>query len=637
MPSLHAFFVAINAYPDPHHVLEGCVSDMQQFHDYLAAHCQQLGLTFRPLVLTDQQATRAKLIAGFRHFEAAEAGDQCLFFYAGHGSRSEAPEMFWTLHPDKKMESIVCFDSRQPGGHDLMDKELSYLVWAAMEGKDMPMITITDCCHSGRLRDITETGRVRQIRDVGAALAAAQFWGIDHYQKDDSGQKSPPQGRRVHLAAARDVETAKEVSVGGQSRGIFTYCLVQALQATGPLVSYAELANRVQLRVRANMADQSPQLEATLAADKHLRFLSAASDSGRQPYLLSFNRNIGWTVNAGAIHGLNAGDPDSRTVLELLDDRNPVTVTEVGPGSSRVEGMDGRDQKLVYPAVVVRRAMPKWEMAPAPGSDPAAIVALQQAAAQRPSDIFRIGSENGRADFVIQARDNTLALTRSQDPRPLFQRVQGYDPVAIKAFLAQLEVVANWRQVLELSNPYSSIADGEIVLSLYRIVDPGNLKNDAPVEPVDDHQPVVFAYADKNGQKQQPAFQLKLQNTGHRPLWVSLLYLGFDFSITNQLLPKQLLGPGEEAWAMDVSGGQVYQTIPLQVDPAFLAQGLHAIEEYFKLFICTEELSTDAFNQAGLAPDTGRASLTRGICLREEPKKPDWQARETMVRIVYEP
>lgn len=638
MPTLHAVFVAINKYPNPRHVLEGCVNDLTQFHDFLQVYSSQMGYNLRPLVLTDEQATRANFIDAFKHFQAAETGDQCLFFYAGHGARSAAPEIFWGLESDKMTESIVCYDSRQPGGYDLMDKEFSYLIWNAMQGKDMPLITVTDCCHSGRMRDLSdeEPARERQIREIGEGLLATEYLGFEHYKKDPNGQVSPPQGRRVHLGASRDTETAKEVFVNGGSRGIFTLCLVQALQAAGPLVSYSELVNRVQLRVRSNKPDQSPQLEATFAADRNLRFLSTAVDTGPRPYLVSYDKVNGWMVNAGAIQGFAAGDAENATLLEVQEDKRQIKITEVWPAAAKVEGMDGCDFTRVYPAVVIRRAIPKFEVMIASDSDQEAVVALRQMFDRGAWDLFRLSDQDTGADFIIRTRDKALILTRLHDQRPLFRPVPGYDEAAIKTFLNRLDTVAQWRQVLDLSNPHTSIGPEEIAIELYRVVEPGNEDNNARTELVDWHDPVTFANVFDKGQWHRPAFQLKLKNTGFRTLWVSVLYMGYDFSITNHFLPKEALVPGGEVWMRDLVEGQSFLTIPLQIDTPYLRQGLYAIEEYIKLLVSTGEFSTDGFEQAGLPPDTDEAPHRMAV-QRKLPEQRDWQAKEIFVNIVYDP
>src|SRR5690606_19368727 len=100
-------------------------------------------------VLENEAATRAGIIAGFDHFQSAVDGDSCLFFFAGHGSWFEAPEAFWDVESDRRNETLVCYDSRLEGGRDLIDKELSYLIWRATKDKDVHFLAVTDCCHSG--------------------------------------------------------------------------------------------------------------------------------------------------------------------------------------------------------------------------------------------------------------------------------------------------------------------------------------------------------------------------------------------------------------------------------------------------------------------------------------------------------
>jgi uncharacterized caspase-like protein len=99
--------------------------------------------------LQNERATRASIIAGFReHLASAGKDDVALFYYCGHGSQEPAPEEFWHLEPDRMDETLVCYDSRQPGQWDLADKELGKLIndLASRAGR---VLVILDCCHSG--------------------------------------------------------------------------------------------------------------------------------------------------------------------------------------------------------------------------------------------------------------------------------------------------------------------------------------------------------------------------------------------------------------------------------------------------------------------------------------------------------
>lgn len=637
MPSVYALLTAIDKYPNPRHVLDGCVNDLRHFQTYLETHCENTGLTLNVQVLTDEQVTRDALIAGFTHFQAAQAGDQCLFFYGGHGSRSKAPEAFWHLESDHQLDSLVCWDSRSEGGRDLMDKELSWLIWQAVKDKDIPFVSITDCCHSGILRDPEKKlVRKRDIKKVGSESTLEQYLGYTDYHKSARGELSPPRGRRIHLGAARDVETAKEASIGGIPRGAFTYCLVETLYESGSFLSYESLLGQVNLRVRRMVSEQSPQLESTEPEDKKLGFLSLIEASERAPYAIIRDKNDPhtWWLNAGAIHGISVGEPGNRTLLTLLEDQHVVEVTAVEPALSKVKGMDNYDPLRTYAAVMSRRAIPPYTLGIAPGSDPVGIAVVEAQLQKTKANLFNL-TRDKPGDFLLHAEDGALFLSRPHEYAPLFKRVPGYDEAAAIYFLQKLESVAAWRQVLDLHNPDTRIRDEEITLDLQRVTEAGNDHNDAPSEQVDWRvRPVQFPYLPKDGQWHQPGFKLKIKNTGYRTLWVSLLFLGDDFGISNVLLPKQALKPGEEASATDVVNGYPYFVIPLRLAQQHLPNGIHAIEECLKVMISTEEFNTDLFNQKGLPPDEGQPlQPMRDVGRIKEVETKDWRTLEIWVRI----
>lgn len=638
MPILHALLTAIDRYPDPKNALRGCVNDVRHLDDYLKNYCESMGYAYRPLILLDEQVTRQAIIDGFGHFQAAEKQDVCLFHYSGHGARCPSPKEFWVLEADHNLESIVCWDSRLPGGFDLMDKELSYLVWRAARQTDLPFVTIADCCHSGDFRSEPEKAQdlkmeivgARTPRDMGGALPADQFLGIEQYKRTESGQYSPPRGRRVHLAAARNTEYAKEVIARGQPRGIFTYCLIEALQSAGGLLTYADLLNRVNLRINNNVQEQSAQLGATFTEDRNLGFLFSPVDAERPAYLIAWDKNAAcWMLNAGALHGMPEGDPDNRTTLELADDGRRVNVEKVLPNRSQISGMDGYDTKLVYVARVKKLAAPKLALVFAPGSDPEGVDLLSGLIQSRDAGLFRLVDSTPDDGYRIHAWDGAFFLSRAHDAMPLFQRVSGYDETAALSFIQNLARVAAWRHLLDLNNPCTGIQPREILLELYRVTEPGNDSDDAPAELTDwQAGPTVYSYGSAG---QKPAFRLKLRNAGHRSLWVSMLYLGSNFSVTNQLLPKVLLEPEQEAWAEEIYKGHVYRTIPLRIDEAQLRQGITSVDEYIKILISTEELNTDVYFQKGLAADT---TPTRLAGRQETPETRDWSAKTIWVRVV---
>lgn len=635
MPTVYAFLTAIDKYPNPRHVLEGCVRDLQHFQSYLEAHCKQAGLDLKLLTLTDERATREAVIAGFNHFQAAQEGDQCLFFYGGHGSRSAAPAAFWHLESDHHLDSLVCWDSRTEGGRDLMDKELSWLIWQVTKDKNIPFITITDCCHSGSLRETeVEAVRNRDIRKVGEGVSLEHYLGYADYLKGSKGELSPPLGRRIHLGAARDVETAKEAKIEGIPRGAFTYCLVDILFQAGSFLSYESLMGQANLRVRRLVSEQSPQLESTLVEDKKLGFLSLSPATERAPFSIIRDKYNVWWLNAGSIHGIRVGEADNRTLLALLEDQHVVEVIETEPSQSKIKGMEAYDPMRTYAAVMKRRPIPAYKLGIASGSDSAGIEAVSLQLEKQKTNLFTLNPDQ-TGDFLLHAKDGALFLSRTYDYWPLFKRVEGYNSEAAIYFLQKLETIAAWRQALDLHNPNTQIRDEEITLDLQRVTEAGNDSNDAPTEGVDWRAaPVPFPYLNKDGVWHQPGFKLKIKNTGLRPLWVSLVYFGDDFGISNVLLPKQFLNPGEEANAADVVNGFPYFVIPLRLEEHHLAKGIKAIEECLKVFVSTEEFNTDLFNQKGLPPDENSpVTPQRAMGRAKGVETKDWRTLEIWVKI----
>ena len=111
---LWALLVGIDEYAQASGVssLRGCTADVLAMQAFLT---RALGVASDQVcLLTNEQATRAGIVAAWRdHLLAnAVAGDQVFFHYSGHGS--QAP----TIDPEEADgldETLVAHDSRTPG------------------------------------------------------------------------------------------------------------------------------------------------------------------------------------------------------------------------------------------------------------------------------------------------------------------------------------------------------------------------------------------------------------------------------------------------------------------------------------------------------------------------------------------
>src|SRR5579883_2425573 len=172
---IYALLVGIDTYHSPVRSLQGCVNDITAIETYLRQRIatdkkwELVENSVVPWKLTNDLATRQAIIDGFlQHLCKADSEDVVLFYYSGHGSYETAPEVFRNQERDGKIETLVCYDSRTPGGRDLADKELSYLI--EQVAKNNPhILIILDSCHSGTAtrdpevveRQINPDGKVR--------------------------------------------------------------------------------------------------------------------------------------------------------------------------------------------------------------------------------------------------------------------------------------------------------------------------------------------------------------------------------------------------------------------------------------------------------------------------------------------
>jgi hypothetical protein len=322
--TVYALLVGIDKYADPVPALNGCVNDVLAADVVLRQRA--VGATYQPLILKDDQATRQNIIDGFRqHLAQARSDDVALFYYSGHGSQEDAPPEFWPFEPDKLDETLVCYDSRSPGSFDLADKELGALI-AEVAANGTHVVIILDCCHSGtatraalqpdvRIRRAPTDHRPRPLSSFLVQPSALPP-STRSTKKQTVDWVDLPDGKHVVLSACRADETAKEYRIEGNVRGAFSYFLQDALVKAGPSVTYRDLFKRVYTLVRNNVAEQTPQVEAS-GGDIEQPFLGGAVGA-RNQYLTLSHDSDGWTIDAGAVHGIPAPHDDETTTLAIF-------------------------------------------------------------------------------------------------------------------------------------------------------------------------------------------------------------------------------------------------------------------------------------------------------------------------------
>lgn len=610
MKRLFLFGVAINEYPDPRHCLAGCVDDLNDLFTFLKERYRGRFDQILEQKLTDKAATREAIVCGFDFFRQAKDGDTCLFYYGGHGSKVAAHSAFLHLEFNKRQQTLVCYDSRTKDGRDLLDKELSCLIWSvtAKEQKDVHFVAIMDCCFAGNVtREQFECGvRKRMLSPDDALVDPEDYYGYEYFRREENGTLTPPYGKHVLLAAAKSTQTAKEFQVSpARASGAFTFALIESLKLGGPQLSYEQLMNRVEMKVSNLTYDQSPHLEALFEADKKLSFLGGPPNEGERIYWMRYDPSQWeWVIDAGEMLGMTKGEESEPTLLSVLEDNTVLKVVFVMPHQSIVENPRAteHDKKQIYQARLLKMAIPPLKICIAKDAEAAGKQAfLEELNAETLPDIA-IAKPGETARYMIHAGDGRLWLSQPTDRRPLFKYSDDYGKEAVNEFVRRLSAVVEWRKLLDLASPEREypIRETEFSVEIYRITEIGEYTNTAQAEKCDWRVPLFLQMHHQYGGWVRPAFRMKIRNLGWRKLRVSVVYMEDNFGITNELKPAEELEPGNELYLLQ--NHNAYPTNAIQVlFPQELHQwGITRVEEYLKVIISTENTSTYDFNQDGL-------------------------------------
>ncbi|KYC43826.1 caspase [Scytonema hofmannii PCC 7110] len=636
--SIYALLVGIDEYIEPVPPLNGCVNDILAIQEYLQGRVTTDGYQLHIRTLLNQDATRQAVIDGFRqHLCQASCEDVAFFYYAGHGSQEQAPQEFWAIEPDRLDETLVCYDSRCLGGWDLADKELAKLI-AEVAEKKTHIAIILDCCHSGSgtrgdlegetaIRKTSTDKRKRPLDSFIFSLSEADKLSATLSPENNPSGWNFPKGKHIVLAACRDSETAKEYYVDEEPRGAFSYFLIDTLKKANGSLSYRDLFKRTNALVRSQVDAQSPQIEATELSDLDQPFLGGAI-AHRTPYFTVFyDRNYGWAIDGGAVHGISQPVGDETTILALFPFDTPTeelrqlstavgeaTILEVMPQLSqvRISGVGDLNPEMTLKAVVTSLPLPskgvllEGELA---GVE-LAHATLLTAARNQPSLYVREVATPETAEFKLLARDDKYLITRPADDRPLVAPILGYTNATSLQAIQRLEHITRWMNIAELSSPATSrIRPDAVEMLIYQ-------QNGQPLSDLQ----IRLEYQQENGKWRQPTFKIKLKNTTQEPLYCALLDLNDRYAVTAELLDGGgiwLQPSGQVGDEASVNrGNPIYPSVPKQL---WQNAGITEVKDILKLIVCTTEFDATLLEQPELdlpqrvspTPRRGHGTLNR--------------------------
>ena len=267
-----ALLVGINKYPDPRNELRGCVNDILDMEHFIT-DANKVYPKQNIKKLTNKEATKKGILSQLKWLiEGAEAGDQLLFHYSGHGA--QAPTLFTSLEKDGLDEIICPYDFDGTNKTSLRDKEFAQLFAGIPKG--VHFVWISDSCHAEDLsRDPVITDEAYKVENTDYKHYR-YFTGLSHFEKredevneqvDITIGKIAPIIRPLNgalLSGCQSHELSADAYINNRYNGAFTHYLIRNLNKYSDTKNMKDVIALVNKDLAKNGYDQSPQSEGLL-------------------------------------------------------------------------------------------------------------------------------------------------------------------------------------------------------------------------------------------------------------------------------------------------------------------------------------------------------------------------------------
>lgn len=607
---IFALLIGINEYSPSSNpqirALNGCLNDVSDFGNFLKENYGDLIPDEQQiLVLTDANATRAKVIRGFReHLAQAGPDDIAVVYYSGHGSTGITAREFQAGTSDSQEQTWVLHDSREPGKYDLADKEIALLL-EEVGARNPRIVVIADSCHSGSVtRELEQFLQMQPRFEKGTSDIRPLESYLDgaYLQRANLGI---PSSDHLLLAACDRVERAWEYNGHGQ----FTQSLISVLGKNGGQVTYADLFVQVRAFIRNALKNQTPQMESVGVFNISQGFLGRKVEKGRLARYRVYMKAGKWTIDLGAGMGIEqrVGEPfkvkiyDSVAEGELvgtavLDVMN-VTESTLQAGTLALDANNvywGEPESLRLQPFFVH-------------GDAAAAQVMQESLANASESGIALTDIPAAALFELKIENGNIAACHTgSDAR--IQTVTGTDKFSAAHVVTILQTLARWQRLLDLQNRQSAIQPQQITFN---------------VEVTQGNSTGIFSEKtitlDHDGE--DIPFKVNFSNGTARTLYVCLLYLSPDYGVTIIFNDSQPVNPG---------------TAVVLTSDVFTLNNEEEIDT-LKLIVSTEAIDSSLFVQEPLeigaivAPAGSRGlGQSKGI----GGGKSDWLTKAVSIRLV---
>jgi len=534
-------------------------------------------------IATPGPGTKVAILDGLTKLaETSNAGDLVVFYFSGHGSQQ----------PDRdgddqggRDEVFLPYDTAawtsEGIGNAIIDDELRTAI-DKIRAKGVDFFGVIDACHSATgFRAVPgDAAKARKVdpRDLGAPevnpSAARPSLTDDMAPTTNGGRR----GRAAFFYAAQESEEALEKPPAkgedGQNFGVFTYTLLKRMNAT-PNLTYRTLHQAVMADIKRDVLapSQTPDAEGDLLDEPVLQ-LSAAPVRQWPIY--------NGKLQAGALHGVTAGstialfadpaDSDDKALATAIVEEAAATRSIVVPSAGVEESAfkAGRFARLLDPAIDLSFTLSEpIRLDPDDGHDYApALAALHSAIDSKPVGARMSVRQNGY-DLAIGLVDGKLAFAATAGA--IDENGDGSSPrltlpsdpaAATQAVSDALKRIGKVMALQRLGGDSAGLkpAGLETALLVSKARPSAKTANGCSRNSADFEPPAPAGDV--------PAFDdcdiitVDMRNAGRKPIDVTALLVGADYSIT-QIWPQG--GASSRILAAESKTARVLQMRP---DPA---------------------------------------------------------------------
>jgi hypothetical protein len=325
--------------------LDGSVNDVRQMKDLLIRKFHFAPDNIR--ILIDDQATADHILEGLQGFlvDSAKAGDQSLFYYAGHGSRIRNKS---TENLSGMDSTIIPADSLL-GVPDIRSKELARIYLQAPK-KNVQLTVIQDSCFSGGgARGLFASGKLR-VQEPDSNVSVDEKL---------AGPKPDQMGVLV-FSASQDYQPAQEIeNTETGTHGAFSWAFLNALETSGENERVDRIFQRTRALMQSKVNDQEPVIGQSMGRNERGLFGQPADPAARSATVA-----VGFVdrdkkmieLNSGLTLGLYPGCELKRITPASPEVR--IRVTEVNGPSSANAAIAAGELASVQPGHLFQ--MDKW-------------------------------------------------------------------------------------------------------------------------------------------------------------------------------------------------------------------------------------------------------------------------------------